>query len=126
MKRLWIACAILAAVFAATFANSLYLNQFTDELTDLLLEAEARCEEGNWEKALALTMEAEARWESHGSYLHTTLRHSDIDDVYLGFRQAKEFLRRQEDGEYSAANAVLIGHIGLMCEQEQFTLKNLL
>ncbi len=126
MKRFWIAFAILAAVFAATFANSLYLTSFTDGLTDLLLEAEARCEEGKWEKALTLTQEAEKRWGTHEGYLHTTLRHSDIDDVYLGFRQVKELLRRQENGEYSAANSTLIGHIKLMCEQEQFTLKNLL
>lgn len=125
MKRLWIAVALMLGVFSLTFSNSLYLRYFTDDLTDFLLEAEVRCEEGNWEKALTLTLEAEDRWLSHATYLHTTLRHSDIDDVYLGFRQVKEFLRRQEDGEYSAANSVLIGHIGLMCEQEQFSLKNL-
>lgn len=126
MKRIWIAGGLLAALFAATFLNSLYLKSFTAALNDLLQQAEVRCEAGDWEAGLALTGRAQDAWEGHAGYLHSTLRHSDIDEIYLGFQQVTQFMQRQEDGEYSAANAVLMGHIHLMCEQEQMSLKNIL
>ena len=126
MKRFWAAVVILFLLFSATCANSLYLVSFTRQLTDLLLEAEARCESGGWDRAMELTQKAEELWEDHSTYLHTTLRHAEIDEVELTFRQVKELLRRREDGEYSATNARLMGAIYLLCEQEQVNLKNIL
>ena len=126
MRRLWIAFAILAAVFAATWSNTLYLKALTEELTDLLTQAEVFGEAGDWDKALELTRQAESRWQEHALYLHTTLRHSDTDEIFLSFQEVAEFLHCQEGGEYSAANAVLIGRLDLLYEQEEFNLKNLL
>lgn len=126
MRRLWVAVAVLLAIFAATWANTFYLSSLTQELTDLLLSAEARGEAGDWAASLELTERAQALWEDRAVYLHTTLRHQDIDEVLLGLREVEEFLRCQEGGEYSAANARLIGHLELLREQEQLNLKNLL
>ncbi len=126
MRRLWVAVAVLIALFAATWGNTFYLSSLTAELTDLLISAEARGEAGDWETSLELTERAQALWEDRAVYLHTTLRHQDIDEVLLGLREVEEFLRCQEGGEYSAANARLIGHLELLLEQEQLNLKNLL
>ena len=126
MKRLWIALAILCTVFLLTWGNAAYLGMFTDDLTSLLTEAEVCGERGEWGSALEFTKQAKDLWDDHDVYLHVTLRHADTDAIYLSFRQVTEFLHRQEDGEYSAANAVLLGQIGLLCEQEEFNLKNLL
>lgn len=126
MKRLWIACGILAAVFAATLCNAHYLNGFTSGLTDLLTQAEAKAEAGAWGEAEALTRQAREDWESHNSYLHIMLRHADTDAVHTGFREVQEFISCQEGGEYSAANARLMAQIGLLYEAEQLTFKNIL
>lgn len=126
MKRLWIAVALLCTVFLLTLGNTVYLGRFTGDLTALLTEAELRGEQGRWDTALKLTRQAEALWKDHDVYLHVTLRHADTDAIYLSFRQVTEFLHCREGGEYSAANAVLLGQIGLLYEQEQFDLKNLL
>lgn len=126
MKRLWIACGILALVFAATLYNSHYLSGFTSDLTVLLTRAEISAEEGDWDTASALTRQAVEDWDSHAGYLHILLRHTEVDEVNTGFREVREFINCQEGGEYSAANARLIARLELLCEAEQLTLKNVL
>lgn len=126
MKRLWIAVTLLVVVFAASWANTLYLERLSGELTALLTEAEAMGETGHWDRALELTQRAEVLWEKHDAYLHVTLRHVDTDNIFLSFQAVKEYLQCQEAGEYSAASAMLLGHIRLLYEQEEFNLKNLL
>lgn len=126
MKRLWIAIVIMALVFCATLYNAHYLSVFTHQLTDLLADAEALAEAGDWDRAEDLTGEAYQLWEDHSGYLHILLRHQDTDQVHIGFREVWEFLNRQEDGEYSAANARLMTQIELLYEAEQLTLKNVL
>lgn len=126
MKRLWIALALLVLVFAAAWGNTVYLERLSGELTALLTEAEALGETGSWDRALELTRRAETLWEEHDAYLHITLRHTDTDNVFLSFQEVKELLQCREEGEYSAASAVLLGQIRLLCEQERFHLKNLL
>ena len=96
MRRLWIAVAFLAAVFAATLVNSHYLKTFSTELTSLLTQAESLAERGEWSEAESLT------------------------------QQALAFIRCEEGGEYSAANARLVSQIELLYEMEEFSLKNLL
>ena len=126
MKRLWISLTLLILLFCSSVAKTLYLSSFTRELTDLLHQAEVLGEAEKWEPALVLTRQAQNRWDSHSIYLHTTLRHADIDNVYLFFLQVEEFLNCHEGGEYSAANAALIGHLTLLREQEELSIKNIL
>jgi len=126
MKRLWIAIAILLVIFSATIWNARVLAGFLSNLNELLAQAEASAESGQWEEAQRLTCQAQERWESHGAYLHTVLRHSDIDEVDTGFGEVQEFLQCQEGGEYSASNAKLMTQITLICEAEQLTLQNIL
>lgn len=126
MKRLWFSAALLLLILLSTLGNALYLSSFALELTDLLAQAEERGEGGAWEEALSLTQQAHDRWEAHDAYLHITLRHADIDDIYLYFLQVEEFLERRENGEYSAANAALMGRLDLLREQEELSLKNIL
>lgn len=126
MKQLWIALGLLAALFSATIANSLCLRSFTGEVSSLLIQAEERWEAGDQEEALTLTRQAEAKWKSRSLYLHTTLRHSDIDPVDLLFQQTLALLQSQEGGEYAASNAALLGQLKLVWEQEQLDFQNLL
>ena len=113
MRRLWIACGILAALFAAALYNTWHLDRLTASLSDQLTRAEACAEAGNWEEAARLTEGAFDEWDSHTVYLHVLLRHADTDEVSKG-------------GEYSAANARLIAQIRLLYEAEQLSLKNIL
>ena len=126
MKRLWIACGILAALFAATLYNAGYLDRLTASLADQLTRAEAMAESGEWPQAARLTEAAFREWESHTLYLHVLLRHADTDDVNSSFQEVGEFISCQESGEYSAANARLITQIRLLYEAEQLSLKNIL
>lgn len=126
MKRIWIALALLLAIFGCAVYNGCYLGELTGEIGGLLTQAEAQAEAGRWEEAEKLTEAARRRWEEKDLYLHVTLRHSDADQVYTGFREVTEFLASREQGEYSAANAKLIAQLELLAEAEQLSLKNVL
>lgn len=126
MKRLWIAVAILVTLFSATLANSHFLSAFTLELSTLLTQAEALAEAGDWGAADRLTQIAMDDWHARDKYLYTVLRHSDTDAVHIAFREVMEFIRCEEGGEYSAANARLITQVELIAEMERFSLENLL
>lgn len=126
MKQMWIALCILGLLFAGTLVHSFYIEGFVQELTATLEQAEAQAEQGSWDRAAQLTQTARDSWEKRLFYLHITLRHSDTDGVYTGFREVAEFIQCRESGEYSAANAHLIANLELLAEAEQFTLENIL
>ncbi|MCI8479125.1 MAG: DUF4363 family protein [Oscillospiraceae bacterium] len=126
MKRLWIAIAILLAIFSASIWNARFLAGFLSDLNELLVQAETSAESGRWEEALQLTSQAQERWKSHDAYLHTVLRHADLDQVDTSFGEVQEFLQCQEQGEYSASNAKLMTQLMLIWEAEQLTLQNIL
>lgn len=126
MKQMWMALCILALLFAGTLAHSFYMEGFVQELTATLEQAEAQAEQGDWDRAALMTQTARDRWEEKRHYLHITLRHSDTDEVYTGFREVAEFIQCRESGEYSAANAHLIAELELLAEAEQLTIENIL
>ena len=126
MKRVWIALGLLLMILAGTLAHSFYIASFTHDLSLLLEAAEAEAEQGAWDKATELTEIAHEKWDQHSTYLHITLRHTETDEIYTGFREVAEFIQCQENGEYSAANARLIANLELMAEAEQLTLQNVL
>lgn len=126
MRRLLIAVTLLVLVLCGAWGSTNHLGELTGQMSSLLTQAENLGENGDWESALSLTRQAETFWKDHAFYFHILLRHSDTDNITQSFREVKEFLRCQESGEYSAANAILIGRIDLLYEQERCTLKNLL
>ena len=68
MKRLWIACGILAVLFAATLYNASYLDRLTASLADQLTQAEACAEAGDWaERAVSAMARAGILDESTAS-----------------------------------------------------------
>ena len=126
MRRLCIALALLLLVLAGSAWSTHRLGTISGQMTSLLTQAEVLGEGGSWEEALSLTRQAETIWKNHEFFLHVILRHSDTDNITHSFREVKEFLHCREGGEYSAANAILMGRIYLLYEQERCTLKNLL
>lgn len=126
MKKGWIAVGLLAAMVALAGWHVNALNTLTGELSAKLERAEALAERGDWDQALALTMEARDRWESKRVYLHITLDHAVTDEITADFAQTLELLECQEAGEYSAASAQLKAQLELLGEGELPTWENLL
>lgn len=125
MKRIWIASAILLLIFFATLFHSQGIKTISADLVALLEKAEENAEQGDWTAAKELTETARQKWESRDFYLHITLRHSETDSIFIGFREVTEFIECREGGEYSAANARLIAELDLLAGAEQLTLKNI-
>lgn len=128
MKRLWISAALILALAGLSAAHVLYLRHFTGQLTELLTQAQQLVNEDHWQDADEITRQAVSIWENNAFYLHTTLRHEDIDAILTSFQEVLAFLDGQErqPAEYAAANARLITLLDLLLEAELPTLKNLL
>ena len=128
MKRLWWACGIFLALLALCLCHTMYLSRLTGRLGAALMQAQSQVEAGDWGRAEAATREALEEWERQAFYLHTTLRHEDIDEVLACFQETLAYLRGDErqPAEYAAANARLMTRISLLIEAELPTLKNIL
>ena len=126
MKSLWIPCTILITLFLLLHGNSLYLHQLATPLQSQLEEAKQCVKDGDWETATKITRQVHDTWHNHAAYLHTPLRHSDIDTIYVLLEEVLAYLENQKIGEYSAANATLISQLGLLYEMEQLSLQNIL
>lgn len=128
MKRIWISVALILALGVLATCHVLYLNHFISQMTGLLSQAQQQVEQDSWSQAEALTRQALEHWENNGAYLHTTMRHSDIDSVLISFHEVLAYLEGQErqPAEYAAANSRLMTQLSLLLEAELPSLKNLL
>ena len=128
MKRLYIALGLVALLAVLCTVHTVYLGQLTADLSGLLAQAQEQVERGDWAGADRLTRQSKEIWVEHEGYLHTTLRHTDIDASLVSFDEALAFLRagERQSAEYAAVNARLITQIGLLLESELPTLTNLL
>ena len=128
MRRLYVALGLLALLALLCGVHTIHLSRFTGQLSDLLTQAQDMVERDDWEGAARLTQEAKGRWMDHEGYLHTTLRHADIDAILISFDETLAYLTGDErqPAEYAAANARLITQIQLLIEAELPTLTNLL
>lgn len=126
MKRLWIAAALLLALLGISLANAWYAQDITDGMREQLHQAQVHAEQGDWGRAEALTRQVYQEWQDRHFYFHTTMRHSDTDQVLRGFRSVLEYLRLQEPDQYNAANADLMAQLELLGEMEQPAAANVL
>lgn len=128
MKRIWAATGLLVLLLLLSTCNIWYLNRLVSGVTQQLEQAQAHLANDNWEEALSLTQSAHGQFTGSAFFLHTALRHSDIDQVETSFQEVLAFLAGQErqPAEYAAANARLINQLELLVEAELPTLQNLL
>ena len=126
MKRLWIAAALLLALLGASLANGRYAQEVTEGMRERLRQAQDQAEQGDWSRAEALTRQVYQDWQDRRFYFHTTMRHSDTDQVLRGFRSVLEYVRLQEPDQYNAANADLMAQLELLAEMEQPSVANVL
>ena len=126
MKRLWIAVILLVLLLAASLGNGWYAQELTGGMGEQLKQAQAHAELGDWDRARALTRQVYEAWQDHHFYFHTTMRHSDTDQILRAFRSVLEYLELHEPDQYNAANADLITQLELLGEMEQASVANVL
>ena len=128
MKRLLISAVIILSLTVLAGCHVLYLRHLTGEVIGLLDQAQEQVAEDDWAQAEALTRDALAIWTANDLYLHSTMRHNEIDTVLVAFQEVLAFLEGQErqPAEYAAANRRLTAQLELLLESELPTLQNLL
>ncbi len=127
MRRLWVAAALILVLVALSSVHVIALGQITNQTTEHLEQARQALIQEDWEEAGILIEDAYHNWEQQDFYLHTTLRHTDIDTVRASFHEARAYLSAREDAsECAAVCARLVNQLELILEGELPTLKNLL
>ena len=128
MRRLYLSVGLIALMAALSGLHVWHLNDLTGQLTAQLTQAQALAQREDWDGAARLTRQAKERWTGHEGYLHTTLRHTDIDAILISLDEALAFLEGEEKqpAEYAAANARLLAQLALLVEAEVPTLANIL
>lgn len=127
MKRLFISMVIILALALLATLHVVQLEQLTDKLIGQLEAAEACLKREDWAGAKKSAQTVSEEWERQAFYLHTTLRHTDIDAIRTSLKEALAYLDSREDvAECLAVTAKLINQLELLIEAELPTIKNLL
>ena len=127
MKRLLLSSAIIGLFVCLAALHVNHLGNLTDELIGQLETIRTDVERENWSAAAATTSEISAKWAKHAFYLHTTRRHTDIDEILSSLRELDAFLDSREDkAETLSVIARLINQLELLVEAELPSIKNLL
>ena len=126
MKRLWIPAALLLVLLAVSLVNARHIQSLSHHWIYQLEQSQRFVSAGLWEQARQLTAQTYRDWNDHHTYLHSTLRHQDTDEILRGFRMVLRYLDIQEVDQYTAANADLMALLELLAEMEQPSLVNVL
>lgn len=127
MKRLFISTAIIALFAGLCVIHVNHLSRLTEEMIAQIETASISVQKGNWGAAKKAAGSAAEKWEKHAFYLHTTLRHTDIDAILASMKELDAYLDSREDRAESLATAAkLINQLELLLEAEQPSIKNLL
>ena len=127
MKRLIVSAAIIILFITLCAVHVNRLEHLTGELIDQLETVRTSVNNGNWSAAKKSLVAVSAQWEKHGFYLHTTLRHADIDAILTSTKELEAYLNSREDrAESLSVIAKLINQLELLVEAEQPSIKNLL
>lgn len=127
MKRLFAATAIILLLAGAIALHVVHLESLTGDLIGQLEEMDACLARKEWTKAGQMAQKVSEQWERQAFYLHTTLRHTDIDTIRTSLKEVSAYLEARDDAaECHAATARLINQLELLLEAELPTIKNLL
>lgn len=127
MKRLWISVGLIALLAVLAVFHVQRLDRFVTELGRQLELTQNHLNREDWDSASPLLLDAYDRWEDNGFYLHTTLRHEDIDAIRASFREAIAFMDSRDDtGECAAVIGRLRNQLELLLEAELPSIKNLM
>ena len=127
MKRLWISAGLIALLVILAAFHVWKLSNYTSNLEQQLELVQRHLNREDWENATPLLHDAYRQWEDKGFYLHTMLRHEDIDDIRASFREAMSYLDSREDAaECAAILGRLRNQLELLLEAELPSIRNLL
>lgn len=127
MKRLVISVAIIGLFSGLCAFHVEHLSSLTETLIQQVESIRTNVERNNWPAAADSAADVEHQWNRHAFYLHTTLRHTDIDAIHTSLRELNAYLSSREDrAECLAVIAKLLNQLELLLEAEQPSIKNLL
>ena len=81
MKRVWIACAVLAALFLLCGSGLLATERSTKDLEGQLNEVQRLADEDKIEEAIEMSRQIEEDWHSAHEFLSTFIEHSRLEQI---------------------------------------------
>lgn len=127
MKRLCVALSIILLLAGLATLHVARLDRLTGELIGQLEAVDTSLDREDWSGAGETAQAIMTQWEEQAFYLHTTLRHTEIDAIRSSLREILAYLDSRDDAaECQAVTAKLINQLELLVEAELPSIKNLL
>ena len=126
MKRGWLGVAILLIFLALGFMTAEAMEN-AHRPTQVLLEQAANATlSGEFDRGVALGMEAKSRWERHWNGTAAVADHSPMDDVDALFAEMEIYAKAGEEPHFAACCQELSRRLQAMAEAHTFSWWNVL
>ena len=126
MVRGWLGVGILVLFLVLGFGISVAMDNAHLPTCDLLMQAAEKTLSGEFESAVALGMEAKARWERQWNGTATVADHSPMDDVDALFGEMEIYAKTGEQPHFAACCKELSQRLRAVAEAHRFSWWNVL
>ena len=126
MKRLWAAAAILAISLALCWMGIRTTLDYSGHLSNILQEARTAAEEGDLDKALQLSEQAEENWKSSHKVMSTYIPHARLESIDLSLASLSPLIQHGTVDQFASECARAAAQIASLEEAEMPILENIL
>lgn len=126
MVRGWLGVGILVLFLILGFVTAGAMDNTHIPTEKLLAQAAETALTGDFEKAVALGMEAKTRWDRHWNSTATVADHSPMDDVDSLFAEMEIYAQSQEKPHFAACCKELSQRIQAVAGAHRFSWWNIL
>ena len=126
MARGWLGAAILAVFFVLGIVVAGAMERTHLSTGELLTQAAEMTLNGEFERGMALGMEAKSRWEKAWSGTAVVADHSPMDDVDALFAEMEIYAKTGEQPHFAACCRELAKRVEAVSEAHRFSWWNVL
>lgn len=125
MKRGWLGIGILVLFLFLGVTISIAMENTHLPTCNLLEQAVEKTEEGDFDRAVELGMQAKSRWESHWNGTAVVADHSPMDDVDALFAEMEIYGQTNEKPHFAASCKELAQRLAAVAEAHKFSWWNI-
>ena len=125
MKRSIFALALLPIILIICLSMTALVSKHCKATKEYVEKSISAVEQGDYEKMLQHSKDAQQYWNDHNKTLTAILRHDDSGDVGIGLAKMVGFAKMQDEEEFLAVCAEVLEHLKHIREQELPLLENI-
>lgn len=125
-KALYVPICTMAVVLAFSLWAGCFVENRTEKWSDSLWSVNRLAEQGHWTDAAERLDTVYQSWSDNKTFLHTIIKHDDLDRAESLFAGAYAACVQQDDPDFSIQLAQLVSQLELIAETQAVSIKNIL